>query len=73
MMRQALLFEVSPLDPLALGVACVLVVLIGLFAGFPACEPRCSCRPGRATRYAISVSQSILEIRALYAGWHRRS
>jgi putative ABC transport system permease protein len=29
-----LLFEVSPLDPLALAAACVAMALIGLFAGF---------------------------------------
>ena len=29
-----LLFEVSPLDPLALAIACVSMMLIGLFAGF---------------------------------------
>jgi putative ABC transport system permease protein len=29
-----LLFEISPLDPLALAAACIAMVLIGLFAGF---------------------------------------
>ena len=29
-----LLFEVSPLDPLALAIACVSMMLIGLFAAF---------------------------------------
>jgi ABC-type lipoprotein release transport system permease subunit len=31
---KSLLFEVSPLDPLALTVACVTMTLIGLLAGF---------------------------------------
>ena len=29
-----LLFEVSPLDPVALSIACVAIALIGLLAGF---------------------------------------
>jgi putative ABC transport system permease protein len=31
---ESLLFQVSPLDPLALGVACVAMISIGLLAGF---------------------------------------
>jgi ABC-type lipoprotein release transport system permease subunit len=31
---KSLLFEVSPLDPIALIVACASIALIGLFAGF---------------------------------------
>ncbi|MGH9565508.1 MAG: hypothetical protein ACRD4I_05965, partial [Candidatus Angelobacter sp.] len=31
---KSLLFEVSPLDPLALAVACVSMALIGVLAGF---------------------------------------
>ena len=31
---KSLLFEVSPLDPLALGAACISMMLIGLVAGF---------------------------------------